>query len=130
MDELKPCPNPECGSNDNHIVSEESDYHFVACLNPDCVLWGPKGKTPEEAREKWNALPREPVWTKELNLNAVGFYLIKCGSGTALIRITDGTYHGVEPFVTSGTVEYLTRYSQFEFAGPIFGGPIPEPRSK
>ena len=52
MDELKPCPNPNCSSTD---LGRNTDTGGSQVCCRDCETAGPYGADPEGA---WNALPR------------------------------------------------------------------------
>lgn len=55
MTELKPCPNPDCGGDDDAHLSPgvRDQYTHVYCMS--CDMCGPMN---DPAGEKWNALPR------------------------------------------------------------------------
>ncbi len=65
---LKPCPNPECKSEDLRI--DFSVYvrtkmrggnfrlYWQECLSDTCGAKGPRAKTRAEAERLWNLLPR------------------------------------------------------------------------
>lgn len=56
--ELKPCPHCKCTDLQVHTYSEgEIDHTQVAC--PECGMQGPVGPDTGNARQRWNALPRE-----------------------------------------------------------------------
>jgi hypothetical protein len=55
MSELKPCPNPVCGSGDV-LIKGSLGRHFVECCH--CGMRGPAGMAAVAARDDWNALPR------------------------------------------------------------------------
>lgn len=55
-DDLKPCPNPACRSEQVYVADR---CNYVACR--ECHMTGPNGRSEEEAVELWNALPRRGV---------------------------------------------------------------------
>jgi hypothetical protein len=55
MTELKPCPNPDCGGDDDVHLSPgvRDQYTHVYCMS--CEMCGPMN---DPTGAKWNALPR------------------------------------------------------------------------
>lgn len=53
---MKPCP--ACSSKKTRVFAWDKTTIYGECLNPDCRMSGPIGKTVEEAVDKWDNLPR------------------------------------------------------------------------
>ena len=65
MADLKPCPNPECKSEDVWVREApryQCEFFIVwhgQIVCDDCELTGPAAVAPEEAARLWNNLPGE-----------------------------------------------------------------------
>lgn len=62
-EQMKPCPNPECGGDAACLKSER--FYLCGCTNANCVACGPSASSAQSAVAAWNALPRALVWTTE-----------------------------------------------------------------
>jgi hypothetical protein len=63
MTDLKPCPNPWCGSSDLEIITEYESGppspNYVLCK--DCGFQGPSKLTKQETKNTWNTRPEHPA---------------------------------------------------------------------
>lgn len=77
MEDLKPCPYPNCGSEDVEMIEDvESSVHCS-----DCRAYGPECDTPEEAAEKWNSITTE-----------TSIFVLTYGDDSNLSTCVVGTY--------------------------------------
>lgn len=59
--QLKPCPNPECGETELYVNTAD-----VWCVK--CGMYGPHTSNPQEAIRLWNLLPR--VYIPEIKIES------------------------------------------------------------
>lgn len=81
-------------------------HYFVLCKN--CYMRGPRKKTPQEAVEAWNALPRALQWTKE-SPRKPGWYLWR-DAPRITIRLQK---------LDESNIDFYAEYGGGEWAGPI-----------
>lgn len=91
-----------------------AEHFFVLCKN--CCMRGPRKKTPEQAVEAWNELPRALCWTK-VAPKEPGLYWFRDLVKTLKPKLVE---------IGDAQIEALETTADCEWAGPI---PLPVERA-
>lgn len=113
----------DCPRSPHHHLEVASRKHrngkqhfFVLCKN--CYMRGPRKKTPKEAVEAWNALPRALRWTKEAPKKPGLYWWRSLIAKTLSPRLIE---------LGAAQIEAATTTTDCEWAGPV---PRPLEREK
>lgn len=140
-EELKPCP--ACGNDYPAKYFDPSLGWKYSIICNVCGMQGPRTKASDEAHAAWNALPRSPhitpndadcagcperrdqglVWTKEPPTVPGWYWHRMIGSQQSSTMAYVGGREGNLRCKSIWGDRYLTRFKDFEWAGPI---PRPE----
>lgn len=136
-EELKPCP--ACESKVVNVEKMVPGVFATYCHNKDCEMRGPKRRTRGKAFAAWNALPRSPhvtpndadcagcperrdqglVWTKEPPTVPGWYWHRMIGSQQSSTMAYVGGREGNLRCKSIWGDRYLTRFKDFEWAGPL-----------
>lgn len=128
VEDLLPCPNPECNSDSVDLMPiSMGEYNWTVGCN-ECAMTGPQAFTNHQAHDKWNALPRQLVYSKHQGFVPAKYWRRLFGHAGIIVDVLNsnlGFYWTRDGFHRY----YIPEDADFhrtEWAGPILEPREPE----